>query len=191
MILVPHLLRNLRFTETMLSFNSQVPRLLSVLSGLVILAFLPGCGTEIDLYGDTRIEPLSTDRAAANLRSQPVPPGIFKIIPPAAINPKNVADTDPHLLTIDFQSGFNGLPAQVIYRDELIFNERLVSNARGYAGTVSFVYREEPISFTIRFPTMGEETFTVDPDNGRFFALAIKGRQLVVTFQEGPFFYKR
>lgn len=163
--------------------------LLHLFSLLFAILLLSGCGTEIDLYGESRIDPESTDRAIKQLQEQQTTETYIKIIPPAVINPKNIEDTDPRLLTIDFQDGFNGIFAQVIYQDKVIFNERLLSNRYGYADTASFVYLEEPVSFTIRFPTMGEETFTVDPADGRFFGLAIRGSQLVVTFQENPFFY--
>ncbi|WOO43051.1 hypothetical protein [Rubellicoccus peritrichatus] len=158
---------------------------------LISVFFLFGCTSAVGLYKDTRIDPESTSRAEENLEKQSSSEGVFKIIPPAVINPKNLEVNDPRLITIDFQSGFNGLPAEVIYQGEIIFSERIRSNLQGFADTVSFVFTEEPVSFTIRFPTMGEETFTIDPEDGRFFGLAIQGNQLVVTFQDSPFFYSK
>lgn len=152
---------------------------------------ISGCSKEIDHYGDSRIDHEATDRAIQQLARQRPVETYFEIIPPARINPKNIEDNDPQLFTIDFQDGFLGQWVEVYHNGEPLLSERLKSNPRGYADTVSFRYAEVPVVFVLRFPLMeAEETFTIDVGQGRFLGIAMRNGGLVLTLQEGPFFYE-
>ncbi|MBC2593928.1 hypothetical protein H5P28_06600 [Ruficoccus amylovorans] len=118
--------------------------------------------------------------------------GIFAIVPPAQVNPRNVeVAPDPQIITIDFQKGFQRLPAVVTVDGEKIFSGLLRSNADGFADTTSFRYKEPPVKFTLEFPTMNvRETFSVDPDKGRFVGISIVGGRLRIELKEtGEFVY--
>lgn len=119
--------------------------------------------------------------------------GIFMIVPPATMNPKNLEKApDPQIITIDFQDGFSWVPTVVRVKGDIIFSERLRSNADGYADSISFHYDEPPARFTLIFPTYKmQETFTVDPEKGRFLGISFVNNQLKLELQDGPFFYDK
>lgn len=176
---------------------------------------LCGCGETIDLYGESRMqtaEPVQErEQPDDNPHRNPKPAkkgktpekpsyqsdlnadGVFMIVPPVALNPKNVqAAPDPQIITIDFQKQFDWMPVQVIVNGKVILDERLKTNDVGFADSVSFHYDEPPARFTLAFPTMGaRETFSVDPDKGRFLGISYVGGQLKLDLQEGPFFYEK
>lgn len=179
----------------------------------LLLFGLSGCGETIDLYGESRLDrpdPVANtekdwdspyrnkkpteqeaNQAATSNQSDINSEGIFLIVPPADINPKNLeSDPDPKLITIDFQKGFEWLPTEVIVDGEVIFSERLRSKPNGFADSVSFQYTDVPARFTLVFPTLGmSERFTVDPSKGRFLGINFVNRELSLELQESPFFY--
>ena len=127
----------------------------------------------------------------ASTQGSSVKQGIFKIVPPAHINPRNLErPPDPQIITIDFQSGFKGYTTVVTVDGKVIFRDRLNSGPTGYADFVSFRYDEPPARFTLELPDYGvKETFSVDPDQGRFLGISIVDGQIKLKLQPGPFFY--
>ncbi len=180
---------------------------------IVGAALVSGCGETIDLYGESRLQTAEPVQAREDPQDNPhrnVKPhskaktpepntktdygaseGIFMIVPPADLNPNNVEGTqDPQIITIDFQKQYNWMPVQVVVDGKVIFEERLKTDNRGYADSVSFHYERPPARFTLVFPSMGmRETFTVNPDKGRFLGVAFIDGQLKLDLREGPFFY--
>jgi len=151
---------------------------------------LGGCSTEIDHWGDSRIDHEATDRAIKKLQQQPPAESFVKIIPPADTNPRNLEDTDPNLLTIDFQSGFNGEIVEIDYAGQTAFGERLNSNRQGYADTVSVTFDDPSVALTVRIVQwQAERSFTVDVSEGRFLGISLKNGEVLLTLQELPFAY--
>lgn len=169
---------------------------------LVLLFMLAGCGPKKVDTGNIEVRSGATGEPAPQRRIfHSVPEedrtdyggseGVFRIIPPAVINPRNLQYAeDPRIITIDFQQGFHGVQAQVIYEGEVIFNSRLRSNQDGFADSVNLRYGQPPVRVTLRIPSRGiDETFVIDPDKGRFLGIGFQGPQLMLNLQERTFFY--
>jgi len=94
------------------------------------------------------------------------------------------------LLTIDFQSGFNGEIVEIDYAGQTVFGERLNSNRQGYADTVSVTFDDPSVALTVRIVQwQAERSFTVDVSEGRFLGISLKNGEVLLTLQELPFAY--